>query len=77
MATTNLTVPIVIGWKDIEARMAQRNIVEVVRCKDCGHSCKYNERWVAPKCDDVVWCRNDECSRDPEWFCAEGYRREL
>lgn len=37
MATTKLTVPIVIGWKEIEAYMAQHDIVEVVRCKDCKH----------------------------------------
>lgn len=35
MATTNLTVPIIINWKDIEEYMAQHNIVEVVRCENC------------------------------------------
>ena len=32
---TNLTVPIVINWKDIEEYMAQHDIVKVVRCENC------------------------------------------
>ena len=35
MATANLTVPIILDWKDIEAYMGQHDIVEVIRCKDC------------------------------------------
>lgn len=35
MASAKLTVPILFEWKDIEAYMAQHNIVEVIRCKDC------------------------------------------
>ena len=42
--------------------------VEVVRCKDC----KYWER-------DVIfqdgWCRGTRRG-DPNWFCADGERRE-
>ena len=33
----NLTVPIIIDWKAIEEYLAQHDIVEVVRCKDCKH----------------------------------------
>ena len=35
MATANLTVPIILNWKDVEGYLAQHDIVEVVRCKDC------------------------------------------
>ena len=35
MTTTNLTVPIIIDWKDIEGYMEQHDIVEVVRCENC------------------------------------------
>lgn len=38
MATSKLTVPILLEWKDIEAYMAQHDIVEVVRCRDCKHN---------------------------------------
>ena len=31
----NLTVPIIINWKDIEKYMAQHDIVKVVRCENC------------------------------------------
>ena len=38
MATANLTVPIILNWKDVEGYLAQHDIVEVVRCKDCKHN---------------------------------------
>jgi len=70
MATTNLTVPIVIGWKDIEARMAQRNIVEVVRCKDCIH---YWKNWKDEGPDEPAVCL---ASPKDDAFCSEGERKE-
>lgn len=68
MATSKLKVPILLEWEDIKAYMELYDIVEVVRCKDCRH-------WE----QDVIfvegWCR---CRRqgNPEWFCADGERRE-
>ena len=35
MTTVNLTVPIIIDWKDIEGYVRQHGIVEVVRCENC------------------------------------------
>lgn len=63
MATANLTVPIIIDWKAIEEYLAQHDIVEVVRCKDCKHrdgsACDYS----------AVWVRKNG-------FCQWGERRE-
>lgn len=38
MASSKLTVPILINWNDIQAYMEQHDIVKVVRCRDCIHS---------------------------------------
>ena len=38
----NFTVPIIIDWKAIEEYLAQHDIVEVVRCKDCINYSKRN-----------------------------------
>ena len=46
------------------------DVVEVVRCKDCRNSIPYNERWVLPKCDTMVWCKAFEDSKLPDWFCG-------
>lgn len=35
MASAKLTVPLLLEWKDIEAYMAQHDIVQVIRCRDC------------------------------------------
>jgi len=35
MASSKLTVPILLEWSDIESYMEQHDIVKVVRCKDC------------------------------------------
>lgn len=81
MATTNLTVPIILNWKDVEGYLAQHDIVEVVRCKDCDwwdriddgpygycHSCKhgfYSANW-----EISIYRRYKE-----DFFCADGERR--
>ena len=49
---------------------------EIVRCKDCRNSIPYNERWVLPKCDTMVWCKAFEDSKLPDWFCGYGERRD-
>lgn len=69
MATANLTVPIILNWKDVEGYLAQHDIVEVVRCKDCWHRDPEDK-----KCDcghDIIW----QLPRDDNWFCADGERR--
>lgn len=69
MATTKLTVPIILEWKDIEAYMAQHDIVEVVRCKDC----KYHE----DEAPGMLWCPHIAgCWVNENWFCADGGRKE-
>ena len=63
MATANLTVPIILNWKDVEGYLAQHDIVEVVRCKDC----KWN-----------LWMRCTRFENAPvtdEDFCSKGERR--
>lgn len=35
MASSKLTIPILLNWNDIQAYMEQHDIVEVVRCKYC------------------------------------------
>lgn len=69
MATAKLTVPILLEWKDIEAYMAQHDIVEVVRCKDC--KCHEYEKPGIVYCPYQVggWVRDD-------FFCADGERRD-
>ena len=44
--------------------------VPVVRCKDC----KKGEQSELP--NRHFWCRIHEFYRVPEWFCADGEKRE-
>jgi len=43
---------------------------QIVRCKDCKHA-------VAQDCEQV-WCSfvDDGLSHEPDWFCADGERKE-
>lgn len=43
---------------------------EIVRCKDC----KQGEQSVLP--NRHLWCRIHEFYREPDWFCADGKRKE-
>ena len=63
MATANLTVPIIIDWKAIEEYLAQHDIVEVVRCKDCKN---YNPIGV---------CIEMNCAVCEDSFCCWAERR--
>ena len=69
MVKAKLTVPILVDWNDIEAYMAQHDIVEVVRCKDC----KWYEK-DSGCCGTIgIVIFPDEA----EWFyCGYGERRE-
>lgn len=77
MATTKLTVPILLNWSDIQAYMEQHDIVEVVRCRDCKHRPYEDANGNPVFPDDVCPC---QCSEDPyygwnppsDWFCPKG-----
>ena len=68
----NLTVPIVINFKDVEGYLSQHNIVEVVRCKDC--------QWYDPSSpygtvSPVVYrCKLNGTYHTPDFFCKSGDR---
>lgn len=69
MATVKLTVPILLEWKDIEAYMAQHDIVEVVRCKDCKHN--PSETWF-----ECPMSHLNENQRPETAWCWKGERRD-
>lgn len=52
------------------------DIPEVVRCKECFYAIPYNEKWTLPKKNNCMWCKRYEDIRTPDWFCADGERRE-
>ena len=66
MATAKLTVPILLEWKDIEAYIAQHDIVEVVRCKDCKH---LSADRIAPEWHRI--CRKYGVGKPDDGFCDE------
>ena len=76
MASSKLTVPILLKWGDIESYMEQHDIVKVVRCKDCKYSV------ITLRCDtdgnrhEQMFCRlhGEDISND--WFCADGEMRK-
>lgn len=56
--------------KEIESfKDAFKDIVRVVRCKDC----KHREESVSPSWE--AWCNRLHCGCDLDWFCADGERR--
>ena len=69
MATAKMKVPILLEWKDIEAYMAQHNIVEVVRCKDCKHN--PSETWF-----ECPMSHLNENQRPETAWCWKGERRD-
>ena len=44
------TIPVLIDWNSIKDYMAQNDVIQVIRCKDCKFSMsgidKYNERYI-------------------------------
>lgn len=73
MVTAKLTVPILIDWKSIESYMAQHDIVEVVRCKDCKHK-YYDENQLI--CQKLYFCDGNNFEPSAESFCSQGERKE-
>lgn len=43
---------------------------ELVRCKDCEHSC------VKGMCPDLFFCERCEIFCGGDWFCAEGRKKD-
>lgn len=76
MATANLTVPIILDWKAIEEYLAQHDIVEVVRCKDCKHlfDGEHNANCCAVLMEKAKWIT--EITVDENGYCYDGKRRD-
>lgn len=51
------------------AGVSATDAVPVVRCKDCKH---FNEG----NCKGIGWCKWVRDTRNSEWYCAAGERRE-
>ena len=47
----------------------EKRVDEIVRCKECIHGRLYDN-------DRLVACDYEELSKDPDWFCADGERKE-
>lgn len=73
MVTANLTVPITLNWKDIEGYMAQHDIVEVVRCKDC---IWYDQEHQSTVFYNSFFCNLWQIFSKPDHFCESGIRKE-
>lgn len=54
--------------------MLKGNFVFVVRCKDCKHG-EYKELDNRECVDKIVYC-DDYGIHEPDWFCADGERKE-
>lgn len=68
-----LTVPININWNDIKDKLAEGNIVEIVRCKDC----KNRSIWKTKSGEyGGLECYRLDMDVDSTFFCADGERRE-
>ena len=52
-----------------EATERFNNFTSVVRCKDC----KYGDLWLD---ENVIVCDKLSKTRDKNWFCADGVRKE-
>lgn len=68
-----LTIPVVVNWDDIKDRMAEGNIVEVIRCKDCKHW-QFFDSVKAKVCkrryDQHYWQSHEDD------YCSRAERRE-
>ena len=51
-----------------------KNSVPVVRCKDCKYG-KY-EQWDNGECVDITVYCDEYGIHKPDWFCADGKRKE-
>ena len=67
-----ICLPHLIPWDEIaDAIAALKEQPEIVRCKNCKH---YDD--VTTECADIgsPCYRNGYC--EPDWFCADGARKE-
>lgn len=58
-----------IALKNAYKELAEKGSV-IVRCKDC----KQGEQSVLP--NRHLWCRIHEFYREPDWFCADGVKKD-
>ena len=49
-----------------------RDVVEVVRCKDCKHRSKEMYDYYGNPDDKVYVCQINDIAKKPDWFCADG-----
>lgn len=50
--------------------------VPVVRCKDCKHRSKEMYDYYGNPNNKVYVCQINDIAKKPDWFCADGEKRE-
>lgn len=61
------------GLTKIEIRdVSNKDFVEVVRCRDCKYNCG-TKMWVDH--EETTNCTNGHGYPPPDWFCADGKRK--
>lgn len=77
---TTFMQPIVVDFESIGKAIGEAlekdDIVEVVRCKNCIFSKRFNDVYPDPKLlNEDRWCELYG-RKSPDWFCGDGERRE-
>lgn len=53
-----------------------QSVKELVRCKDCKYVCMCDSTEMFPDMPVYAKCTLTDEFHDPDWFCADGERRE-
>ena len=66
------TIPVLIDWNSIKDYMAQNDVIQVIRCKDCKHW-QYESCFVDSEEGDAESIISDRFAFD---FCSRAERKE-
>ncbi len=67
-----ISIPIVVDWEEIKNYLAQNDVVEVVRCKDCKN---WETTWANDFLPNYHYCPMVDGMRKEDWYCADAERR--
>ena len=81
VALSGIGLEPVMAVRDIKALISVLpavNAAPVVRCRDCKHGePTHNARGEAViKCEEICWLCRLPRLMEPDWFCADGERRD-
>ena len=70
------TIPVLIDWNSIKDYMAQNDVIQVIRCKDCKYYREDGDCWHEWDNNGRIYYQSIIDKPNPDDYCSRAERKE-